>query len=164
MGLCTLLKNEAWKDVIGETDVNEIWEKFYATFNYLLNIARPFIRKKILCSVNNKWINDEVTRARSKLQFLYKLHKETNTKANKLLYTSYKRQYLHTVKTTMANFIRTSIAGTKNMSKTVWSFVNEERCRRDKNTVANISLHQNGNVVSQPQVICKILTPLSWVI
>jgi hypothetical protein len=39
--------------------------------------------------------------------------------------------------------------------KTVWSFVNEERCRRDKNTVANISLHQNTNVVSQ-QVICEI--------
>jgi hypothetical protein len=82
MGLCILLKNEAWEDVIGETDVNKIWEKFYATFNYLLNIARPFIRKKILCSVNNKWINNEVTRARSKLKF-YKLHKETNTKANK---------------------------------------------------------------------------------
>jgi hypothetical protein len=32
-GLCTLLKNEAWEDVIGETDVNKIWEKFYATFN-----------------------------------------------------------------------------------------------------------------------------------
>jgi hypothetical protein len=42
------------------------------------------------------------------------------------------------------------------VSKTVWSFVNEERCRRDKHTVANISLHQNGNVVSQPQVICDI--------
>jgi CRISPR/Cas system-associated endoribonuclease Cas2 len=31
-----------------------------------------------------------------------------------------------------------------------------KRCRRDKNTVANISLHKNGNVVSQPQVICEI--------
>jgi hypothetical protein len=26
MGLCTLLKNKAWEDVIGETDVNKIWE------------------------------------------------------------------------------------------------------------------------------------------
>jgi hypothetical protein len=49
------------------------------------------------------------------------------------------------------------IAGIKNVSKTVLSFVNEERCRREKkNTVANISLHPNGNVVSQPQVICEI--------
>jgi hypothetical protein len=44
----------------------------------------------------------------------------------------------------------------KNVSKTVWSFVNEERRRRDKNTVENISLHQNGSAVSQPQVICEI--------
>jgi hypothetical protein len=42
------------------------------------------------------------------------------------------------------------------VSKTVWSFVNEDRCRRDKHTVANISLHQNGNIVSQPQVIREI--------
>jgi hypothetical protein len=39
MRLCTLLTNEAWEDVIGETDVNKIWGKCYATFNYLFNIA-----------------------------------------------------------------------------------------------------------------------------
>jgi hypothetical protein len=36
-------KNEAWEDIIGETDVNKIWDKNYVTFNYLLNIAYPFI-------------------------------------------------------------------------------------------------------------------------
>jgi hypothetical protein len=33
MELCTLLKNEVWEDIIGETVVNKIRDKLYATFN-----------------------------------------------------------------------------------------------------------------------------------
>jgi hypothetical protein len=76
-GLCLLLKSEDWTDVFRETDVNKKWQHSYNIFHYCFNIAYPFVRKKILSTSNNKWINDEIRPTKSKLQFLYKLYKET---------------------------------------------------------------------------------------
>jgi hypothetical protein len=95
---CSLLKSEDWTDVFRETDVNKKWEHFYTIFHYYFNTACPFIRKKILNISNNKWINDEIRSAKSKLQFLYELYRETKTIDNKQLYTSYKRNYQSIIK------------------------------------------------------------------
>jgi hypothetical protein len=76
-GLCLLLKSEDWTDVFRETDVNKKWQHSYNIFHYYFNTACPFVRKKILSTSNNKWINDEIRPTKSKLQFLYELYKET---------------------------------------------------------------------------------------
>jgi hypothetical protein len=81
---------------------------------------------------NNKWINEEIIAAKWKLQFLYKLYKDTKTIDNIQLYTSYKRKYYTIIKTVKANFISNTTANSSNISKLVWKIVNEERCNGQK--------------------------------
>jgi hypothetical protein len=138
--VCSLLRCKTWSEVLSITDVNEMWEKFYYTFNFYFNRACPIINKKISNTPNYKWINNKVTEASSKLKFLYNMYKETVTKANKQIHITFKRKYKCIVKTSKDKFVYSNVASSTNISKTLWKIINDERCNEGKKSVNNILL------------------------
>jgi hypothetical protein len=79
-------------------------------------------RRLLICLIINGVL------AKSKLQFLYKLHEETMTIDN----TSYNRRYCTFIKTVKGDFICNTTENSSNISKSVWKIVNEDRYTGEK--------------------------------
>lgn len=144
------LGRENWSDVLSETEVDSISEKFINTLYYHFDISCPKKRKRVSKKHKNKWVDKELIESKNNLLRLYDRWRTINSDTSKLTYKNAKKEHEKLVKNKKSNHILDRLTSTDNTSKESWKIIDE--IRKTKSCVPeNLILLKEGREITDPK-------------
>ena len=133
INLKQLLKNEQWEDINNCADINERFKIFLSKFNNHLDNVCPYkTYVKDHRDRNKGWITKGILTSRRNLQNYSKINKYSTDLNSKMYYNNYKRIYKKVIRMAKAKEVNRKIKTSKNISKTAWEIINENKPMHSK--------------------------------
>ncbi|XP_039299029.1 uncharacterized protein LOC120354929 [Nilaparvata lugens] len=153
-----LLKKESWDDVYRSCNVDEMYESFLKILTSHKNQAFPLKRKKVSQLKQNKWMNNDVKRAREEYRDAALFYRQYKTNTLKNLLKQKKQQYKNILNTCKTQFITRQISHSDNLSKTTWNIINNEVGNRANNRISKsiIKIKTEDSEVEDPVKIANV--------